>query len=91
MAPQSQSWKLDTHILLKLCKSFPDAVLQQNHSFTVGPAFHRGVQALAHSLGEQRDGGGAMDITAGHRGFERRTVHMERPGTEGGENTGVNY
>lgn len=57
--------KSETHILLKLCKGFPDAVLREDHSFAVRPALDCRVQALAYSQGEQRDGGGAMDIAAG--------------------------
>lgn len=82
------SWQLtdgsesETHILLKLCKVFPDAILLEDHSFTVRPALRCIVQALAHSQWEQRDGGGAMDIAGGQSGFVRGTVHMERPGTE---------
>lgn len=74
--------------MLKLRKGFPDAVLREDHSFTVRPALDCRVQDLAYSQGEQRDGGGAMDITAGQRGFVRRTVHMERPGIENKKHRG---
>lgn len=66
-----------THILLKLREGFPDAILREDQSFTVRPTLDRRVQALAHSLVEHRDGGGAMDIAGGQSGDVRRTVHME--------------
>lgn len=68
--------------MLKLCKGFPDAVLPEDHRLPVRPALGRGVQALAHSQGEQRDGGGAVHIAAGQRGSARRTVHMEASGVQ---------
>lgn len=64
---------------MKLCKGFPDAVLQEDHSFTVGPALNGGVQTLAHGQGEQRDGGGAVHIAAAQCGCVRTAVHMEGP------------
>lgn len=81
--------RLSEHILLKLCKCSPDAILQEDHSFMVRPALDCGVQDLAYSQGEQRDGGGAMDIAAGQRGFVRWTVHVEGPYREhnAGKNT----
>lgn len=68
--------------MLKLCKGFTNAVLQEDYSFTVRPALDCGVQALADSQGEQRGGGGAMHIAAGQRGCVRRTVHMEGSGIQ---------
>lgn len=68
------------YILLKLCKGFPDAVLLEDHSFTVGPALHRGVQGLADGEGEQRVGGGAMDVAGGQRGDVRWAVYVEGTG-----------
>lgn len=72
----------ETHILLKLCKGFPDAVLNEDHSLAVGPPLHCRVQTLADSQVEQRDGGGAVDVAVGQSGDVRRIVHVERPGIE---------
>lgn len=66
-----------TYILLKLREGFPDAILREDHSFTVRPTLDRRIQALAHSLVEHSDGGGAMDIAGGQSGDIRRTVHMK--------------
>lgn len=79
-APESQ-----TYILLKLWEGFSGAIMQKDHSFTVRPTLDRRVQALADSLVEQRDGGGAMDIAAGQRGDVRTTVDMEWSGMENRE------
>lgn len=51
--------------------------MQKDHSFTVRPTLDCRAQALADSLVEQRDGGGAMDIAAGQCGDVRTTVNME--------------
>lgn len=68
--------------MLKLRKCFPDAVLNEDHSLTVGPPLDCRVQTLADGQVEQRDGGGAVDVAVGQSGDVRRTVHVERPGIE---------
>lgn len=74
--------EIRTHILLKLREGFPEAIVQEDHSLTVRPTLGCWVQALADSLVDHSDGGGAMDIAAGQSGSIRRTVHMEWPGIE---------
>lgn len=72
----------ETHILLKLCKCFPDAVLNEDDGLAVGPPLRCRVQTLADSQVEQRDGGGAVDVAVGQSGDVRGIVHVERPGIE---------
>ena len=68
--------------MLKLGEGFPDAILNENHRLAVRPTLDCGVQYLADSGVEQRDGGGAVDVAGGQSRDERRTVHMERACTE---------
>lgn len=81
-----------TYIVLKLWEGSSGAIMQKDHSFTVRPTLDCRAQALADSLVEQRDGGGAMDIAAGQRGDVRTTVNMEWSGMEnGGKSTSLKH
>lgn len=72
----------ETHILLKLCKGFADAVLHKDHSLPVGQALHRLLQGLCHRVVEQRPGGRAVDVAGGESGNDRCRVHVDGPEQE---------
>lgn len=66
-----------TYILLKLCKSLADSILDKDHGLSVRPALHRFPQHPRYGGVKQRRGRGAVSIAGGESWDDGWIVHMD--------------
>ena len=66
-----------TYIFLKLCKCFPEPILQEDQRLSVRLPLHRPQQDFGDGRVQQGHTGRPVGIAGGQGGNDRRAVHVD--------------